>query len=101
MNAIPKRILMTADTVGGVWTYAVELARALEPHDVEVTLATMGAPLNRDQQRQMRELQNVQVIESGFRLEWMDEPWDDVELAADWLLDIDRSVRPDLIHLNN
>lgn len=24
----PHRILMTADTVGGVWTYALELARA-------------------------------------------------------------------------
>ena len=31
-------VLMTADTVGGVWTYAVELTRALP--DVRFTLAT-------------------------------------------------------------
>ena len=35
---------MTTDTVGGVWTYAVELAAALAERDVEVTLATMGGP---------------------------------------------------------
>jgi glycogen(starch) synthase len=101
MNEFPKRILMTADTVGGVWTYAVELARALEGHEIEVALATMGGALNRDQRRQVRELQNVQVFESGFRLEWMNDPWTDVALAAEWLLDIDRAVHPDLVHLNN
>ena len=36
------RVLMTADTVGGVWTYALDLARALAPHGVSVALATMG-----------------------------------------------------------
>ena len=40
---ITRRILMTADTIGGVWTYALEFARALGPHGIEVTLATMGA----------------------------------------------------------
>ena len=39
------KVLMTADTVGGVWTYALELAGALAPHGVTVALATMGAGL--------------------------------------------------------
>lgn len=33
------RILMTADTVGGVWTYALVLADALQRYDVEIALA--------------------------------------------------------------
>ena len=37
-----RRVLMTADTVGGVWTYALELARALAGFGVETTLAVMG-----------------------------------------------------------
>ena len=45
----PHRVLMTADTIGGVWTYALELTRALQPHGIEVLLATMGARLNRGQ----------------------------------------------------
>ncbi len=28
------RVLMTTDTVGGVWTYALELTRALRRRDV-------------------------------------------------------------------
>jgi hypothetical protein len=44
------KVLMTADTVGGVWTYALELSAALHSHDVHVILATMG-PQPRDVQR--------------------------------------------------
>lgn len=38
----PQRILMTADTVGGVWTYALELAQALDSRGIQIALATMG-----------------------------------------------------------
>ncbi|MFL6215623.1 MAG: glycosyltransferase family 4 protein [Blastocatellia bacterium] len=96
----PQRILMTADTVGGVWTYAVELARALAPHGVEVALATMGGPLTRSHREQVRPLTNVGIFESAYRLEWMEDPWRDVEEAGDWLLEIERRTHPDLIHLN-
>ena len=36
------RVLMTADAVGGVWTYALDLSAALAEHDISVVLATMG-----------------------------------------------------------
>ena len=36
------RVLMTADCVGGVWTYALDLAESLGDFGVEVLLATMG-----------------------------------------------------------
>ena len=45
---------MTADTVGGVWTYALELTRALQPYDVEVLLAIMGPSLSASQQDDAR-----------------------------------------------
>ena len=43
---LPDHVLMTADTVGGVWTYALELARALAVFRTRTTLATLGAPLS-------------------------------------------------------
>jgi hypothetical protein len=43
------KILMTADPVGGVWSYALELAAAFEPHGIQVVLATMGARLSASQ----------------------------------------------------
>lgn len=97
----PRRVLMTADTIGGVWTYALELARALAPHGIEIGLATMGARLSLDQRSEIAALANVKVFESSFKLEWMDEPRADVERAGDWLLELEASFGPDMIHLNN
>jgi glycogen synthase len=97
----PRRILMTADTVGGVWTYAVELIRALALYDIEVTLATLGRPLNPQQQQEVAALPNLVVHESNFKLEWMADPWSDIAQASQWLLHLEELSRPDLIHLNH
>jgi glycosyltransferase involved in cell wall biosynthesis len=91
---------MTADPVGGVWTYAVVLLRALGKEGVEVVLATMGGPLRDDQQTAVATLPNVRLHTSEFALEWMDNPWQDVDRAAEWLLDLEAKTKPDVIHLN-
>jgi glycosyltransferase involved in cell wall biosynthesis len=96
-----RRVLMTTDTVGGVWTYALELCRALERHGVEVALATMGSPLAPSQAAEAAALPNLQVHESAYRLEWMREPWEDVDAAGAWLLDLERRTAPDVVHLND
>ena len=88
------RILMTADTVGGVWTYALELARALP---AEVTVAAMGGEPSA---AQLREAEGLDVRGSVFALEWMDDPWEDVERAAEWLLELREELRPDVVHVN-
>ncbi len=91
---------MTADTVGGVWTYALELTRALEPYGVEVLLATMGPSLNTSQQDDARSLSNLSLFKSNYKLEWMPNCWSDVKRAGDWLLHLENRLQPDLIHLN-
>lgn len=99
-SSSPLRVLMTADTVGGVWTYALELARALAPGGVRVSLATMGERPTAAQRREAGEVPGLEVFESAFRLEWMEAPWDDVARAGDWLLGLEARVRPDVVHLN-
>ena len=94
------KILMTADTVGGVWTYAMELARALQPRGVRIVLATMGGPLNAAQSAEVSRLPNVRVHPSSLRLEWMPDPWDDLDRAGEWLLELEDAERPDVVHLN-
>jgi glycosyltransferase involved in cell wall biosynthesis len=94
------RVLMTADTVGGVWTYAIELMRALEPHGVRFLLATMGRKLSPSQWSDVCSLNNVEVAESEYRLEWMPAPWEDVSAAGEWLLSLAKRFRPDIVHLN-
>ena len=94
------RVLLTADTVGGVWTYALELATVLQRRGVAVALATMGAPLSPAQRGQLDPLRDLEVYESSYKLEWMQDAWDDVDRAGDWLLHIEREFRPDVVHLN-
>jgi glycogen synthase len=99
-QAMPQRILMTADTVGGVWTYAIELTRALETYGIEVFLATMGRTPSEEQCRQARERPNLRLFKSEYKLEWMQDCWRDVSKAGEWLLHLERRIKPDLIHLN-
>lgn len=94
------KILMTADTVGGVWTYALELSRALGDHNVAVLLATMGAPLSVAQAREAQAIPNLAVCSSSYKLEWMDDPWGDVQAAGAWLSELAAAWQPDLVHLN-
>jgi glycosyltransferase involved in cell wall biosynthesis len=89
------RALIATDTVGGVLTYTAELAAALEAQGDEVVVATMGSRLRREQ----RALLPGRVHESGFRLEWMEDPWDEVAAAADWLLGLEERERPNVVHL--
>jgi glycosyltransferase involved in cell wall biosynthesis len=91
---------MTADAVGGVWNFCVELARALEPHGVEIALASMGPAPTAAQREQIAALSNVDLHIGDFALEWMDNPWDDVDAAEIWLRRLYEEFAPDVIHLN-
>jgi glycogen synthase len=94
------RVLLTADTVGGVWTYAVDLAGELDDRGVQVAVATMGAPLSSDQRAQLAGHPGVRLCESSFKLEWMQDSGEDVAAAGEWLLRLEREFQPDLVHLN-
>jgi glycosyltransferase involved in cell wall biosynthesis len=89
------KVLISTDTVGGVLTYTAELAAALEAQGDEVAVATMGPRLRREQ----REALPRRVHESGYRLEWMEDPWDEVAAAGEWLRSLAEEERPDVVHL--
>ncbi|HUR46900.1 MAG TPA: glycosyltransferase family 4 protein [Candidatus Saccharimonadales bacterium] len=91
---------MTADTIGGVWTYSLELARALEGSGIEIILATMGAPLTDAQRAETKLISGLEVHSTNYRLEWMEHPWEDVAKAGHWLLALEERFQPDIIHLN-
>lgn len=95
-----RRILMTADPIGGVWTYVMELARGLGRQGIEIVLATMGQPLSADQKREVANAHNITLYESSYKLEWMENPWADIRQSEEWLLSLEQETRPDLIHLN-
>lgn len=94
------RILMTADTLGGVWDYSLELAKQLARFSTETVLATMGRPPTPEQRHAAAEIPGLLLRESGFKLEWMPDAGEDLRLAGEWLLHLEDDFRPDLIHLN-
>jgi len=94
------RLLMTADPIGGVWSYALTLAQALQPFGIDIVLATMGAPLQASQREAVQRLDNVTLFESTYQLEWMHEPWEEVEAAGAWLLELDKQMKPRVVHVN-
>jgi hypothetical protein len=73
------RVLVTADTVGGVWTYARELVTGLIRHGVQVTLISFGEIPTPRQSAWMEGLQGLDYRPTAFHLEWMQEAQRDVE----------------------
>ncbi len=99
-HARPGCVLMTADCIGGVWTYALDLARGLCAEGVHVVLATMGDLPTPGQRQEAQGIANLTLCPGSFKLEWMPEPWQDVERAGDWLLALEAQFAPDIVHLN-
>ena len=95
-----RRVLMTADAVGGVWRYALDLVRELSAGGGEVLLASMGPRPDAVQLAEAARVPGLTLVPGDFRLEWMADPWGDVDRAGAWLLELSREWRPDIVHLN-
>lgn len=93
----PLRILLSADAVGGVWEYAVQLSRGLVDAGHTVRLAVIG-DAGADRLEGLPD--GVDAVSAAFRLEWMPDAGDDLERAADWLSEGARVWGADLVHLN-
>ena len=94
------KVLMTTDTVGGVWTYTIDLCTTLQPFNVHVILLTLGAKLTPKQWSEVNACANVTTYETEYQLEWMQDPWKDVDESGKLLLQLEATHAPDLIHLN-
>ena len=94
------RVLMTADCVGGVFTYALALARELGRLGAEVHLATMGEPMRPAQREESSAVPSLVVHESRYALEWMESPWAEVDAAGRWLVGLAHDLGVDVVHLN-
>lgn len=93
-------VLVTADTVGGVWIYTRELVTGLVRRGARVTLVSFGEIPASPQTDWLDGLRGVDFRPTAFRLEWMQEAEDDLELSSDFLLGVVRETKPDLLHLN-
>lgn len=93
------RVLMTSDAVGGVWTYAMQLAAALE-NRVRFLLAVTGEAPSGEQIGEASRIKGLQLRHRPYQLEWAENPWSDVAATGSWLRDLEQDFRPDVIHCN-
>ena len=93
-------VLMTADAVGGVWQYALDLAESLRRHGVETTLAVLGPAPSVDQQA-TAEAAGAKLILTGLPLDWTAEAREEVEEAGRAIARIAAQVKPNIVHLNS
>ncbi|MDF1586123.1 glycosyltransferase family 4 protein [Marinimicrococcus flavescens] len=96
----PKRILMTADAVGGVWTFALELASGLAAEGVGTVLAVLGPPPDEAQRRAAMAVPGLRLEITGLDLEWRDRRGIDVPEARAALPALARESGAELVHVN-
>ena len=93
-------ILITADTVGGVWNYTRELVTGLVRRGIRVTLVSFGGAPAAARSAWLEGLDGVRYLPTGFRLEWMPDAARDLRESARTLRDVIRDSKPDLLHLS-
>lgn len=92
---------MTADAVGGVWTYALDLAGGLVGRGVEVRLALLGPSLSEEQRGEAAAIDGVDLIETGLPLDWTAPDAEAVLDVGRALASVAREAGVDLVHLNS
>src|SRR5437899_2754854 len=93
-------VLVTADTVGGVWTYTRELVTGLSKRGHHVTLVSFGEIPAHSQSEWLDGLRNVDYRATAFKLEWMQDSAHDLRQSSEFLQDVIAETRPDLLHLS-
>jgi glycogen(starch) synthase len=93
-------ILITSDTVGGVWTYTQELVTGLLHAGHRVTLVSFGKLPLPQQTIWMQTLPRLDYRPTEYRLEWMEVSGRDIEESRHYLELLIDEVRPDVLHFS-
>jgi glycogen synthase len=88
------KVLIVADVVGGVRTFVEELTRGLIERGTEVHLALLGS----EPPEAAHLAASCQL--RPLKLEWMADPWRDVETTSCWIGELSARHRPDVVHMN-
>ena len=96
----PLRVLLTTDAVGGIWSYALDLADGLRRAGAAVLLAVFGPAPDPTQRRAAADAE-IDLVMLPQAPEWLAADGQAVAAAAAALAALARRWRADLLHLNS
>ncbi|MGK9170144.1 glycosyltransferase family 4 protein [Inquilinus limosus] len=93
---------MTADAVGGVWCYALDLAAALaRRHGIETTLAVLGPLPDEDQRWSAGLVPGLTLVETALPLDWLAGRPEEVEAAGRRIAALAVETGAEIVQLNS
>lgn len=93
-------LFMTADAVGGVFQYALDLAGGLAAHNVHTTLALLGPPASEAQRDMAATVPGLRLIQTGLPLDWLADDLRTADDAAAAVAELASWHGAHVVHLN-
>jgi glycosyltransferase involved in cell wall biosynthesis len=93
-----SRVLMTVDSVGGVWRYAMDLADALKARGMAVVFAGFGPAPSRSQVEEAERIGTLRWLDAA--LDWMADDRQGLAEVPDRLAALAEETGADILHLN-
>lgn len=94
----PRTVLMTLDAVGGVWRYAMDLARGLHWFGINTVFAGFGPSPSSEQEQEAIAVGPLVWLDAP--LDWMAGNEDELDIIPDLLRQLIDRYSIDLLHLN-
>jgi len=92
--------LMTADAVGGVWRYALDLAGGLAGAGVSTVLATLGPRPSAAERAAALAIPRLRLVETDLSLDWTARDAAEVRASGRAVAALAGETGADLVHLN-
>jgi hypothetical protein len=94
------RVLVTADAVGGVWQYSIDLARSLSALQIETVLVVLGPSPSPAQLKMADAIKGLILVDTGLPLDWLAETRESVRTAAEAVAALAETYSADIVQLN-
>ncbi len=95
------RVFMTADAVGGVWQYALDLAQGLRAYDTDTTLCVLGPRPQPEQLAAAKRIPGLRLNCLDLPLDWTASNPEDVLDTAAAVVNAAEEDGSDIVHLNS
>lgn len=96
-----RRILLTTDAVGGVWTYTLDLARGLSAAGADIVLGLMGPSASETMRTTAAATPRLRLLDTGLPLDWLADTPDSVLAAGRDVARLAEAERCDLVQLHS